>query len=212
MKYLSLILFLVFNTSYSQIFVDDVERVETVVIEYKVDEKGKRYDVAINKEFTTYLDKDWQLGCLDHFNNATMRFSMKMANGEWKNAYYFVNSKYKIAKLSEKDKTRCNVFRKGTYTYESLLFNNTKIIRRKRKQIEKSPEKDQRQMYKIDWLDDHIYTLTALKLPLEKDQHKIGRVIRVEIIEILDDNTYLYKSSSEDTPKVIFGIIKKITD
>lgn len=207
----TLIFFLFFcQFSFCQTFVDDVEKVENVVITYKVDNIGKRYDVKIDSNLTTYHNVGWQKGCLEHFMNGELKYPMRMLNEEWRSVYYFVNPKYKTSSLRKEDLQKCRQFKKGEFKYMAAAYNQTRIVRRRKRQIEKSSYKDERQVYKIDWTDENKYVLTTLKLPLHKDKAKIGNVIDVEIIEILDDNSYLYRSSSSKSDKLIFGVIKKV--
>lgn len=212
-KYIfSLLLCLSFCISVSQTFVDDVERVSIVVIDYCVDEKGERHNIKINNEKTTYLNEAWQQGCMNHFKNGTLRYPMKMVNECWQAVYYFVNTKYKTYELPQPERVKCNAFLLGEYKYESPAYSETKIIRRKRKQIEKGGLKGDRQVYKIKWLDDHIYELTAIKMPLEKDKHKEGNIVKVEIIELLNENTYLYKAiyTHIEDSNYVYGLITKV--
>jgi len=69
--------------SYSQTFVDDVDRVAVVVIDYCVDNNGKRYDITINQEKSTYKDKGWQQGCLEHFKKGKLIYPKKMTYECW---------------------------------------------------------------------------------------------------------------------------------
>lgn len=204
----SFILF--YQISVCQTFVDDVEKVENVVITYKVDSIGKRYDVKIDSDLTTYHNVGWQKGCVEHFMNGELKYPMRMLNEEWRAVYYFVNPKYKTSSLENEDIQRCKQFKKGEFKYVDAAYNQTRILRRRKRQIEKEGYKDQRQVYKIDWVADNKYVLTTLKLPLHKDKEKIGNRIEVEIIEILDDNSYLYRSSSTYSDKLVFGVIKKV--
>lgn len=214
MKKLILLGFLLFSFCVkSQTFVKDIDRVAVVVIDYCVDKNGKRYNETINQEKTTYKDEGWKLGCLESFKKAQLVYPMKMTNDCWQHVYHFVNEELKTRSLPKNEQKKCKTFHKGKYKYHSPAYSNTKIIRRKNKQIEKSPDKDQRQVYKINWIDDHIYTLRSLKLPLEKDKHKIGKVVYVEIIEIIDEDTYVYKSYFKNDPNnksITFGIISKL--
>ncbi len=215
MKKLLFLLFAIYSlTSYSQIFVNDIDKVAVVVIDYCVDEKGNRYNERINQEKSTYKDKGWQLGCLKNFKNSKLMYPKKMTNDCWNHVYYFVNEDLKTKSLANKEQEQCKTFHKGTYKYHNPAYINTKIIRRKKRQIEKSPDKNQRQVYGINWVDNHIYTLKTLKLPLEKDKHKVGRLIRVEIIDIIDENTYIYKSfiTGIENPNVIYGLMSKVSN
>jgi len=199
-----------FYISEGQTFVDDIDRVAIVVIDYCVDTNGERFNIVLNEEKTTYANKAWQDGCITHFKDAKLMQPMAMVDKCWQSVYYFVNSKYKTFELPAVDQAKCKVFHRGEYKYESPAYNQTQIVRRKRKQIEKNPDKDQRQVYNIEWIEDHIYTLKALKLPLDKDKTKIGNLLKVEIIELLGDDSYLYRASIKDDPHIIYGIITKI--
>ncbi len=207
----SLLCCLLCYISEGQIFVNDVERVAIVVIDYCVDSSGNRYNLTINDEKSTYKDKDWQYNCMTHFEESRLMYPEKMGDQCWQAVYYFVNPKYKTYELPAAERAKCKDLHKGEFKYESPAYNQTRIIRRKHKQLELNPEKDQRQVYDINWLDDHVYTLKALKLPLAKDDSKIGRTIKVEIIELLNDSSYLYRASeSDDDPNVVYGVITKV--
>lgn len=197
--------------SYSQTFVEDVERVAIVVIDYCVDIDGKRYDIKINQEKSTYKDNDWQQGCFEHFKKGELVYPMKMTKKCWQSFYYFVNSKYKTYELPKEDQVNCKDFHRGIYKYENPAFNETLIKRRKRRQIEKGG-KGGKQVYKINWIDNHKYQLETVKMSLKKDKHKEGNLIDVEIIEILNNKTYLYKAYITDDIRtdIVFGLITKI--
>ncbi|WP_437395450.1 hypothetical protein [Flagellimonas lutimaris] len=197
---------------FSQVFVNNVERVGTVVLDYCVDDEGKRYNIVVNQEKSTYKDEGWQLGCVESFKKAELIYPMKMTNDCWQQVYYFVNENLKTKSLSEEEQKLCKAFHSGIYKYHNPAYINTKIVRRKKKQIEKTEFKDQRQVYEINWVADHIYTLKTLKLPLAKDKHKIGGLIKVEIIEVLNENTYLYKSYRTDLEdsNTVYGLISKV--
>jgi hypothetical protein len=197
--------------SYSQTFVDDVDRVAVVVIDYCVDNNGKRYNITINQEKSTYKNEGWQQGCLEHFKKGKLIYPMKMTDKCWQSVYYFVNSKYKTYELPEEDREKCKVFHRGKFKYENPAYSETIIKRRKRRQIEKGGL-DGTQKYKINWTDDHKYRLETIKMSLNKDKHKEGNLIEVEIIEVLNHKTYLYKAhiTNNDSTDIVFGLITKI--
>ena len=196
--------------SYSQTFVDDVDRVAVVVIDYCVDENGKRYDININLEKSSYKNESWQQGCLEHFKKGDLIYPMKMINNCWQSVYYFVNAKYKTYELPQEDWEKCKVFHLGKFKYESPAYSETIIKRRKKRQIEKGGVGG-KQVYKIKWTNDYKYQLETVKMSLKKDKHKEGNVIDVEIIEVLNDTTYLYKAniSNDDKANIVFGLITK---
>lgn len=212
LKYVIIFSLFIFQTAPSQTFVDDVERVAIVVIDYCVDENGKQYNIKINQEKSTYKHDGWQQGCLEHFNNGVLRDPMNMVNKCWQSVYYFVNSKYKTYELPKAEREKCKDLHRGTFKYESPAYSETKIKRRKRKQIEKGGYGG-KQIYNIEWLDDHIYTLETVKMSLAKDKIKEGDIITVEIIELLDEDTYLYKAYSKDEEidtNVVYGLISRV--
>ena len=77
---LSLMIMMCGSRGFSQVFVNDVDKVATVVIDYCVDGKGARYDVVVNQEQSTYKDEGWQLGCVESFKKAELIYPMKMTN------------------------------------------------------------------------------------------------------------------------------------
>lgn len=197
--------------SYSQTFVDDVDRVAVVVIDYCVDNNGKRYNITINQKKSTYKHVGWQQGCLEHFKKGRLIYPMKMTNECWQSVYYFVNSKYKTYELPKEDRIKCKAFRSGKFKYENPAYSEVIIKRNKKSQIEKGGL-DGIQKYKINWTDDHKYELETIKMSLKKDKHKEGNLIDVEIIEILNDRTYLYKAyiTNNDSTDIVFGLITKV--
>ncbi len=210
-KYLFLVFIIISFCSYSQTFVKDVDKVAIVVIDYCVDENGKRYNIKINQEKSTYKHEGWRQGCINHFKEGKLIYPMKMTNECWQSVYYFVNSKYRTHQLPEGDRSKCKVFHRGKYKYESPAYSETIMKRRKKRQIEKGGFGG-RQVYKIKWVDDYRYELETIKMSLEKDKHKEGNLISVEIIEVLNDRTYLYKAqitNKEDTD-IVFGLITKL--
>ncbi|GGG12545.1 hypothetical protein GCM10011344_11540 [Dokdonia pacifica] len=198
-------------SSYSnaQIFVNDIDRVAVVIIDYCVNENGERYDITINQEKSSYKDEAWQKGCLDHFKKSTLLYPMKLTNHCWQSVYYFVNSIYKDYELPEQERAKCKAFHLGNFKYENPAYSETIIKRRKNRQIEKGTSG--RQVYSIEWTDDHTYILKTEKLP-SKIKHKKNTVISVEIIEVLNEHTYLCKSKRIDIEdsEIIFGLITKL--
>lgn len=204
-------LYIISFSSNAQTFVDDVERIAVVVIDYCVDEEGDRYNIKINNDKSSYPNEGWRLGCLEHFKNGKLRYPMKMTNECWQSVYYFINSKYKTYKLPEGDQAICKTFHQGEYRYENPAYSETTISRRKNLQIEKDGYGGT-QVYKIKWTDDHKYELQAVKMSLEKDKHREKSTIAVEIIEVLNEKTYLYKAYFKDAEDSIpnFGLITRI--
>jgi len=199
------------ETMISQVtFVNDVEKIEPIVINYRVNNEGIRENIEINNSLTTYKDESWQQGCIDHFKKGKLIAPLSMINEDWKAVYYFVNPKYKTKSLPIQDREKCKQFHTGTFAYGNITLSNVKIHRRKNRQIEKGGDKNQRQVYNIIWTDDHTYILETLKLPLAKDESKVGRIIKVEIIEIIDDNSYLYRSTVEEIEQEVYGVIHKV--
>jgi len=49
-------------------------------------------------------------------------------------------------------------------------------------------------------------------MSLNKDKHKEGNLIEVEIIEAINDKTYLYKAhiTNDDSTDIVYGLITKV--
>lgn len=212
MKHLFLIIFLCIPfCNYAQTFVDDVNKTAIVVIDYCVDKNGKRNNITINQNKSTYKNEAWQEGCLAHFKKGVLNYPMKMTGNCWQSVYYFVNSKYKNYQLPKEDRAKCKTFHIGKFKYESPAFSETKIIRYKNRQVEIGGLGGE-QVYKIKWHQDYKYQLETVKMSLAKDEHKVGNLIEVEIIEIINDKTYLYKAqiSNNNSNDIVFGLISKL--
>ena len=201
---------LTFYMSQSQTFVDDVEHISYVVLDYCVDAEGQRYDIKINQDKTTYHDEGWQQGCIDHFKKIDWT-PIEQANDCFIYVYEFINSEYEFYVHSPATDTekqaKCKAFHKGTYKYQNPWFSNTKIVRRKHKQIEKNSTQEGNQIYGILWADDCYYTLEALKMPPVKGIHEIGTLINVEIMAVLNDSTYIYRSENYKRKRISYGVI-----
>lgn len=107
----------------------------------------------------------------------------------------FINSSIGFSQVSS-----CNDFHTGKFYYPYVESEaNVIVIRKKKRQIEKSRLKDGRKnkiVCKLDWVDDCTYRLILSKVSLKKDISKIGQVIIVTITE-LKENEFYFSAKSE---------------
>ncbi len=120
--------------------------------------------------------------------------------------FSFINPEFENLKLNENEIKECSKFRLGNYSYHHINHKETKIKRRKRIQKEKSFKS--RQIYSINWTSNSTYTLTYKRMSDDNLKTLIGKKIEVEILKLLDNDGYVYKSKS---PKgiVYYGAIYK---
>lgn len=120
--------------------------------------------------------------------------------------FSFINPEFENLKLNENEIKECSKFRLGNYSYHHINHQETKIKRRKRIQKEKSFKS--RQIYSINWTSNSTYTLTYKRMSDDNLKTLIGEKIEVEILKLLDNDGYVYKSTS---PKgiVYYGAIYK---
>jgi hypothetical protein len=112
--------------------------------------------------------------------------------------------------LNKDECNACEQFKTGIYKYKNVLYQDTKI-KRKRK-VQREIFKGGKQIYFIKWLSDCHYVLTYKRMTEPRLKHLIGKEIDVEIIDFLDDGSYVYKSKANFEEKIDFGIIKKLNN
>jgi len=186
-------------------FVDDVDYVEYLYVEICIGEDGKTTSVTEIPEKSTYKNKENINYIIEYRKQFDFYPESKFVNQCFEYSFKLVNSKYESLKATHincKDK-----FERGKFIYISPeTVKDVKIIRRKRKQIEK--DKTSRSVYKIEWTSSSSYTLTHMKLTEPESQYLIGQKMEVKILDILDDGSYFYYSNLSDRTYG-FGIIKK---
>ena len=207
------IIFLIFilqsSQTFSQIqqyfFVDDVEVVEYVYVDICIGENGETISVTEILDKSTYTNKEVIEQIIEYRKGFDFHEGSKFSNTCFEYPFTIVNSKYQSL---ETVSTNCKLdFGKGKYKYINPQFQNVKIKRRKRKQIEKT--KDSKSVYKIEWTSNCNYVLTYLKVSNPKSQYLVGQKMNVKIIDILPNGNYVYYSNLSDRTYG-FGVMEKL--
>lgn len=200
------------STIYGQVqkdfFVEDVESIEYVTVNFCVDNDAKISKVTIVKDKTTYKNaysieqlSQYLLG-IQYYPNS------KLKNNCYDSTFTFINSKYEKKSLDTAACNACEKFRIGLYKYKNVLYPDTKI-KRKRK-VQRELTEGDKQIYAIRWLSNCTYVLTYKRMTVPRLKHLIGKEIHVEIIDILENGSYVYRSKANFEEKVNYGVIKKV--
>lgn len=206
------ILLIVTTTIFGQIqkkfFVDDVKDIEYVTVNFCVNEDAKISKVTVIKDKTTYGNK-YNIEQLCQYLLSIQYYpNSKLKNNCYDSTFEFINYNYQNKKLNESECNACDKFKKGIYTYKNILYRDTKIKRRRK--IQREIGKKDKQIYFIKWLNNCTYVLIYKRMTAPRLKHLIGKEIHVEIIDVLDDKSYVYRSKTNFNKKVDYGVIKKI--
>lgn len=190
-----------------QFFVDDVSIVDYLTIDYCIDKNGNTVEVSIIPEKTSYKNKNKINSILKHRKSIKYEKNGKMKNDCYQASYEFINKKYKTKKLESNKYGYCKNLHEGIFKYKSIVYPDAIIERTNDIQIEKNG--NWTSTYKIEWNTQTKYTLTCIEFSDDKRQYLVGKKIEVEIIDILKNGDYVYKSGLLNRTFNI-GVISKI--
>jgi hypothetical protein len=197
-KIIFLISILQSSLTFSQVqqyfFVDDVEVVGYLYVKICIGENGETSSVTEIPERTTYKNKEVIQQIIEYRKEIDFLPGSKFSNQCFDYPFTIVNSKYES--MAEADSNCVTEFGKGKYRYINPEYRDVEIIRRKRKQIEKT--EDSKLVYKIEWISPCNYVLTYLKVSEPKYEYLIGQKIDVKIIDVLENGNYVYFSNLSD--------------
>ena len=210
-KIILLLALFVFSNTFGQVqkmfFVEDVKSIEYVTVNFCVNDEAKISEVTIVPEKTTYKN-EYNIEQLRQYLLGIQYYpDSKLKNNCYDSTFEFINNTYENKSLNEEECNACEKFKTGIYAYKNVLYQDTKI-KRKRK-VQREIFKGGKQIYYIKWISDCHYVLIYKKMTEPRLKHLIGKEIDVEIIDILDDGSYVYKSKANFEEKTDFGIIKK---
>ncbi len=189
-------------------FVEDVKSVEYVTVNFCVNNEAKISEVTIVADKTTYENK-YNIEQLRQYLLGIQYYpESKLKNNCYDSTFEFINSSYEKKSLTKDESNACEKFKTGVYEYKHVLLKGTKI-KRKRK-VQRELGKEGKQIYDIKWLSDCTYVLTYKRMAEQPLKHLIGKEIQVEIIDILEDQSYVYRSKANFEEKTGYGVIKKI--
>ena len=175
-------------------FVSDVEAVEYITLDICVDDKGASKSVHVDPEKTTYENEQWIDRILELYDRVI--YPEYKSNTCFGLTFQFVNENYEKISPSNIDCEKYDQFKTGEFKYDSKIYENTTISRSKDTQIKKNGDKET--IYDIQWISPCEYTLTYRKVSEDKYSHLIGETIKVQIIDILSNESYVYRSSFHD--------------
>lgn len=204
--------FFIFNFGYSQVqkkfFVEDVKSVEYVTVNFCVNDDAKISEVTLVADKTTYDNKFNIQQLREYLLKVQYYPDSKLKNNCYDSTFEFINLNYENKSLTQEECKACEKFKKGNYQYQHILYQDTKIKRRRKVQREISD--NDKQIYNIKWISECHYVLTYKRMTEPRLKHLTGKEIDVKIIDILDDKSYVYKSKPNFEDKIDFGIIRKI--
>ncbi|UNY99871.1 hypothetical protein MQE36_05860 [Zhouia spongiae] len=207
-----LLALLVFSNTFGQVqkkfFVEDVKSIEYVTVNFCVNDQAKISEVTIVADKTTY-ENEYNIEQLRQYLLGVQYYpDSKLKNNCYDSTFEFINSSYEKKSLNKNVCDACKKFQNGHYKYKHVLYKDTKIKRKRKVQREIGIE--DKQIYYIKWLSDCTYVLTYKRMTEPRLKHLIGKEINVEIIDILDDGSYVYRSIANFQEKTDYGIIKKM--
>lgn len=166
---------------------------------------GETLSVTELLEKSTYKNKEVIQQIIEYRKGFDFLEGSKFSNTCFEQPFSIVNSKYQSLEPINSD---CiDDFKKGKFSYTNPDYQDVKIKRRKRRQIEK--DKGSKSVYKIEWISPCNYILTHLKASNREYEYLIGQKIDVKIIDVLENGNYIYFSNLSDRTYV-FGEIKKL--
>ena len=210
-KILFILTLLISTINYSQVkktfYVDDVKTIDYVTVNFCVDNNAKISEVTVLPEKTTYINKDNILQLIEYLKGIQYHSDSKLKNNCYDSTFEFINSKYEFKKLDESDFEKCENLKIGEFKYMHILYPDTKIYRTENSQFEKDNESIFE--YQIEWKSPNEYSLIYSYVPEKKYEYLLGETINVEIIDIINNDCYVYRSNLLDRT-ILTGVIKKI--
>jgi len=190
-----ILLFLISTISYSQIsdafYVEDVNSIEYVTVNFCVNESGLINDIKLLQKMTTYKNEM----ALEKITNYLKGFQYNSDSGMTNNCidftFLFINKKYKNSVLDESDYSKCTEFKIGKFKYKDVRFLDARLHRNKK--IQREDSNDLKAKFKITWNNPCEYDIQFLKVKRKENQYLIGAIMKTKIIGLLS-NSYMYKT------------------
>lgn len=197
----------VFSQVQKIFFVDDANGVDFVTVNFCVNDEAKIDKVIVIEEKSTYTNK-YVIEQLREYLLAIQYYpDSKLKNNCYDSTFSFVNLKYKNSNFSKNECSIDKDFLKGRYSYKNPAFKKTIIKRGKRLQREKG--NNNKQIYYIKWETACSYKLIYKRMTEKRLKKLIGEEIYVEILDVLPNDSYVYKSTVSYDDRVVYGVIKK---
>lgn len=209
----NIFLFLIFISigSYGQVqtefYLDGIKEIEYLSLNFCVNDEGKTSNVKITTEKTTVQDSTIVKQIIEYRKGIEYFPDTKLKNNCYDQIFSFINKEFENCFIIENDFSKLDRFKLGTYKYHNINYKNTVITRTENIQIEETNGEIYK--YKIEWNKPNQYILTYLEVPNKEYEYLLGEKIFVDIVKLIDSNTYVYKSNLSNRT-LLTGIIKKI--
>lgn len=197
-----------FGQMQTKFFAEDVKSIEYVTANFCEDYETQIREVTIIANKTTYKNESNIEQLRQYLLKTYYLYVSELKNNCNELTFEFINIKYENKSLNEEECKACKKFKTGIYGYNHILRKKDKIKRKET--VQKEIYGKRKDMYYITWISDCHYILTYKKINNPKFNYLYGKEINVEIIDILDDGSYVYKSRKSFLEETNFGIIKKI--
>ncbi|MGL2967058.1 hypothetical protein [Flavobacterium sp. XGLA_31] len=196
-----------FSQMQNEFYVDDAEKIDIVTLNFCVDKDGKTMQVKVVPEKTTYKNLENIGRITDYLKGAEYNPESSLSNNCQDLSFSFINQKYQDKHLDASKFALCEKLKIGIFHYDNILFADTEIERTNDIQIEKTSKDIFK--YKIEWPEPNKYILTYLEVSDSQYNYLLGEKISVEIIDVMENGEYVYKSEFLNRT-FITGIMRKI--
>ena len=191
----------------NEFYVDDVESIEYLTVNFCVNNEGKTDKVSIIPSKTTYKNQDIISQVVEYRKSIAYYPNSKLKNNCYDFTFSFVNSKLQKNQLTEKDIKLVDIFKSGRFKYADIIYPNATITRTNEYQIEQNG--DEIFKYKIEWTNPYSYLITYVEVNKKEYEYLLGEKINVEIIKVISPKKYIYKSNLLGRT-IITGVIEKL--
>lgn len=206
---LSLLFFLSFiSLSYSQTtyFVKEVENIRDLSIRFCFDSNGKVDSIAVREDKTDYTDQKIIDEIIKQIRLVVVPDTGNVRNNCHEERFLFVNPTLQYCSLKPEEFKQLEKFKSGKFKYLSASNDSALITRTGNEQLETYANEFMR--FEIVWVEPNIYTLKLVEVAMKGTIIDKGETIAVEIIKIIDPDTYVYRSLLLGVE--IYGIIRKV--
>lgn len=196
------------SASYSQniYFVKDVENISYLRIRFCLDSNGKVDSIGVIDNKSDYKNQEVISNILLKFRQLTLPDTGSVRNNCHEETFIFINQVLKYCSLNPDELKQLETFKVGKFKYLGPIYDSSLIVRTEKEQVETTGENVSR--FEITWVEPNIYTLKFVEMGIKGWENTIGETMAVEIIKLIDANTYVFRSMLFD--QTAYGIIRKI--
>lgn len=197
----------IFSQIQNEFYVNDAKKIDIVTLNFCVDKDGKTKQVKVVPEKTTYKNLENIGKITEYLKGAEYDSKSSFSNKCQDLSFSFINQKYQDKHLDSSEFRLCEKLKTGIFRYDNVLYADTEIERTNDIQIEKTAKDTF--IYKIEWPEPNKYILTYLEVSDDQYSYLVGEKINVEIIDVMENGEYVYKSELLNRT-FISGTMKKV--